>query len=245
MNNVLADVLACEVASHRHSARTGEIQTFGPLVAAYAGRGVPLDTAWHEGNRAATAAEWEGFEGFCAEHQLPAMVKLLSPALAAALPALYERGYRLSYLLHAYAHDLATLPALPNQNLVETTANAEAWAEVAAAGFGPDTLTVMQNVGASAGQLFWARQTGAKDWQASGAYTLREGVAAFHGAATRPEARGQGLQTALLAHRLHGAKREGASWASVFVSPESGSERNVQRAGFAMIGAQLCWVKST
>ncbi|MFC6590730.1 GNAT family N-acetyltransferase [Deinococcus lacus] len=246
----LAQLLAAEVASHRHSARQsgGEVHEFGSLVAACAGQGAPLDTAWHDGTRAPTTTEWAEFEAWCAAHGLPCLVKAMLLSMPALLPALTARGYVPQYLLHVYAHDLRHLPDVPRGLDVQPAADAEAWARVAAAGFSPEaptidagTLDIMRAVGHAAGERFWARTEGAAEWQATGAYTLAEGVAAFHGAATLPAARGRGLQAALLAARLHLAAAQGAQWASVSVSPGSGSERNVRRAGFRLAGASLAW----
>ncbi|WP_050920801.1 GNAT family N-acetyltransferase [Deinococcus gobiensis] len=77
----------------------------------------------------------------------------------------------------------------------------------------------------------------------TGAYATETGVAALHGTATRPEFRGRGVQAALLAFRLAQAAREGADLASVFVTPGSGSERNVVRAGFRLAGLRLTFTR--
>ena len=74
-------------------------------------------------------------------------------------------------------------------------------------------------------------------------YSLVDGVAMLHGTATRPEYRGRGLQTALLAARLHAAQEEGADLATVMVTPGTGSERNVVRAGYKLAGLRLTWTR--
>lgn len=79
---------------------------------------------------------------------------------------------------------------------------------------------------------------------ATAALSLVEGVAAFHGTATLPEFRGRGMQTALLAHRLNTAAQAGAKLASVFVTPGTGSERNVERAGFRLAGLRLTFTQT-
>ncbi|WP_261664295.1 hypothetical protein [Deinococcus sp. Marseille-Q6407] len=60
----MPQLLAAEIAAHRRSALLsgGKAHEFGPLVAAQAGRGAPLDTAWHSGQRAPTATEWAAFD---------------------------------------------------------------------------------------------------------------------------------------------------------------------------------------
>lgn len=74
---------------------------------------------------------------------------------------------------------------------------------------------------------------------ATAAFSLTSAIAAFHGTATLPQFRGRGVQSALLAHRLHRAAQTGAALASVFVTPDTGSERNVERAGFRLAGMRL------
>lgn len=243
-----------EIAYHRGTAQGGLLAEFGPLVAAYPPATLPelVDTGWFDGSRPPALEEWEGFESFCAAHGLPCLVRVQSVGLPLLLPDLTERGYRLDYLLHAYMQALPELrgdeqPRIPSGIEVQETADREGWAQVAAAGFGPGTEEVMRLVSHQAGRLFWARRVGMGEWAASAAYTVSGGVATFHGTATQPAERGQGLQTALLAARLRAAQSEGgagAQYASVYVEPGSGSERNVQRAGFRLVGAQLAFTKS-
>lgn len=76
------------------------------------------------------------------------------------------------------------------------------------------------------------------------ALSVTGGVAALYGTSTRPEFRGRGVQTALLAARLHRAADSGAEFASVFVTPGSGSERNVRRAGFRGAGVRLTFTRA-
>jgi hypothetical protein len=67
----------------------------------------------------------------------------------------------------------------------------------------------------------------------------KNGVALLFSGATLPGQRNRGVQSALLAARLHLAAQQGADFASVCVTPGSGSERNVRRAGFVQCGARL------
>ena len=57
-------------------------------------------------------------------------------------------------------------------------------------------------------------------------------IAAFFGTATLPEYRGRGVQTALIAQRLHEAALAGCEYAVVSTNPGSGSQRNMERRGF-------------
>ncbi|MDV6374434.1 GNAT family N-acetyltransferase [Deinococcus arenicola] len=237
MNTDLLTRLAhAEAAAHRQYGRTGEAAQFGPLVAVHAGPNLPLNVAWHDGTRPPTAEELEALEAFSDRHEQPATLHLLSAFAALVLPLLKERGYALEYVLHAYTHDLTHLPALSALTVRE--AKADAWAALAARGFGPGAEEIMSVVAHTPGARLFVADTDAAP-AANAALSLTEGVAAFYGTAALPEFQGRGLQTALLAHRLNFAAQAGADLASVFVTPGSGSERNVQRAGFRLAGMRL------
>lgn len=233
-------IAQAEAQAHATQAPAG-YERFGPLVAVWTEDAAPLDTAWHDGSRPPKSEEWEAFETFCRRHQQAPTIHALSHAAPSLLPALNERGYRLEYVLHVYMHNLQSWPDTATKQ-IHLTEEAAAWAKVAALGFGAGTESVMQAVAQAPGKrLWWAEVNGEK--AATGAYSLMDGVAMLHGTATRPEFRGRGLQTALLAARLHAAKQEGADLATVMVTPGSGSERNVVRAGFKMAGLRLTWTR--
>lgn len=238
---VLSRLAQAEATAHRRYGRTGETAQFGPLVAVHAGPDLPLDSAWHDGTRPPTQQELEAFEAFSARSGQPATLQLLSAFVSPVLPLLKERGYALDYVLHAYVHDLTNRPAVPAADIREE--EADAWAALAAQAFGPGTEEIMSLVAHAPGtRLFVAELSGTP--AATAALSLTEGVAAFHGTATFPGFRAQGLQTALLAHRLRFAGQAGADLASVFVTPDTGSERNVERAGFRLVGARLTWSRN-
>lgn len=239
----LPRIAQAEAAAHAQP--EGVCERFGPLVAAAIPDAAPLSSAWHDGSRAPSPAEWEGFEDFCARHGQAPTLHALSHAAPELLSALGQRGYRLDWVLHVYTHDLQGLPAAP-PGAAQTT-DALAWAELAARGFGggtadASTAATMRAVAHAPGKrLWWAGDGGTA--VATGAYSLSGGVAALHGAATLPAFRGRGLQTALLLARLVAARAEGASLATVMVTPGTGSERNILRVGFALAGMRLSWSK--
>ncbi|GGM15937.1 GNAT family N-acetyltransferase [Deinococcus aerophilus] len=237
MNTELLGRLArAEAAAHARYGRTGETAHFGPLIAVHAGPELPINAAWHDGTRPPTAQELEAFGVFCAHHSQPQTVHLLSAFMPQGWTVLSERGYALDYVLHVYVHDLKRRPAAPPGDLREE--EPAGWAAVAARGFGPGTEAIMDAVARAPGtRRFMAWLDG--EPAAVAAMSMGEGVAAFHGTATLPPFRRRGVQTALLAHRLHVAAQAGADLASVFVTPGSGSERNVERAGFRLVGARL------
>jgi GNAT superfamily N-acetyltransferase len=73
---------------------------------------------------------------------------------------------------------------------------------------------------------------------------MQEGVAQLCGAATLPEHRRQGVQTALLRYRLEEAARRGCDVAVVTTLPGSKSQQNVQGFGFELLYARAVLVRS-
>lgn len=73
---------------------------------------------------------------------------------------------------------------------------------------------------------------------------LSNGVAQLAGAATLPEHRRQGVQSALLSERLADAAREGCDVAVVTTEPGSKSQQNVQKIGFELLYSRAVLIKS-
>lgn len=71
--------------------------------------------------------------------------------------------------------------------------------------------------------------------QAAAALSQHGRMAVLGGAATLSSARGAGGQGVLLAHRLRAALTEGLTMAVATAAPQSGSVRNLRRAGFRII----------
>jgi GNAT superfamily N-acetyltransferase len=91
-------------------------------------------------------------------------------------------------------------------------------------------------------ERYLARRGGALAGGAS--LRLQDGVAQLNGAATLPEHRRRGVQTALLRHRLSEAARRGCDIAVVTTLPGSKSQENVQKAGFALLYTRTVLVRS-
>jgi N-acetylglutamate synthase-like GNAT family acetyltransferase len=64
-------------------------------------------------------------------------------------------------------------------------------------------------------------------------------IAALFGTATLPEFRQRGVQSALIALRLHEASKAGCEYAVVSTNPGSGSQRNMERRGFRVAYTKL------
>ncbi|GAA5500577.1 hypothetical protein Dxin01_00298 [Deinococcus xinjiangensis] len=177
VSHLLGRLAAAEAQAHARFSATP--QQFGPLLAVWAGPESPLSTAWHAGTGLPSAADWQACEDFFAAQGHGCTVHLLSHAAPELLPSLLERGYGLSYVLHAYGHDLQVLPPLGRPQITELPdAEADAWANISARGFGPEAEAVMRQVSRAAGtRRLVAWQAGQP--AASAAVSLVNGVAAF------------------------------------------------------------------
>lgn len=76
-----------------------------------------------------------------------------------------------------------------------------------------------------------------------GGIRLTDGVAQLTGAATVPAYRRRGVQTALLAARLHDAAEAGCDIAVVTTAPGSTSQKNLQRNGFHLLYTRAVLVR--
>jgi hypothetical protein len=85
-----------------------------------------------------------------------------------------------------------------------------------------------------------------RDGVPAGGASMRicEGVCGLHGAATLPEHRRHGVQTAMLRRRLSDAAQAGCDVAVVTTQPGSKSQQNVQRLGFALLYSRAILVLS-
>jgi ribosomal protein S18 acetylase RimI-like enzyme len=89
--------------------------------------------------------------------------------------------------------------------------------------------------------LYLARRNG--EIAGGGSLRLFEGLAQLAGASTLPAHRRRGVQSALLRARLLDAVERGCDLAIVTTEPASKSQRNVQRAGFALLYARAILIR--
>jgi len=76
---------------------------------------------------------------------------------------------------------------------------------------------------------------------AAASLSIYEGVAVFSGAATVPEMRRRGLQSALLSERLRYGLEIGCDLAMMVTLPGSDSQRNAERNGFQIAYTRMKW----
>lgn len=75
----------------------------------------------------------------------------------------------------------------------------------------------------------------------AGVLVVHDGIGYLANASTVPDARGQGVQTALIHRRLHDAAAAGCELATVGCTFLSPSHRNVARAGFTLSHIRASW----
>jgi GNAT superfamily N-acetyltransferase len=168
----------------------------------------------------------------------------------AALCLLCARHYRPVEISSVMYRLVEEPPAEMTSNITVRVAGAEEahlWAEVSAKGWThdhPELAGSLQQFGAIAfardhGPCFLAGVDGLPG--AAGALWIHEGVALFSGAATIPELRRRGLQSALLQERMRYAFDHGCDLAMMVAEAGSESQRNAERKGFRIAYTRTKW----
>lgn len=199
-----------------------------------------------------------------ASRNAPLQVELASLADPAVGTLLTKRGYELIGF-----ENVLGLPLAPSQFaddgdstiVVERTPASEtqAWMDAVATGFlHPDTFdgppshesvdrdAIMSIFGDIQAVPSFERFFAKRDGIVAGGASLRldRGIAQLAGAATLPEHRRRGVQTALLRYRLREAARRACDVAIVTTQPGSKSTENVQRFGFSILYVRAILVKT-
>lgn len=206
-----------------------------------------------------TVAQWAAVEQAYAEVGAPVQVELAhlaDPRIGADLTA---RGYRLT----SFENVLGLRPrgrAWPTSRSVEVRRDDEngfdTWLDTVVGGFAHpddglptheefprDILAAVIRDLAATGDTH--RYLAYRDGIPAGGASLRmsDGIAALAGAATLPEHRRQGVQTALLSARLGAAAAADCDLAVVTTEPGSKSQKNSQAQGFALLHTRAVLVK--
>jgi GNAT superfamily N-acetyltransferase len=174
-------------------------------------------------------------------------------------PRLTDRGYRLVSFENVLGRPLdGGLEPATVEGVVVTRSDErrrEYLDVVIEAALHPDTAGVPQHesfpraaleqaevAAADAGaRLYLAEREGAVAGGAS--FRIADGLAQLTGAGTVPAHRRRGVQSALLAARLHDAVSAGCGFAVVTTQPGSPSHANVQRLGFDLLYTRAVLVK--
>lgn len=219
----------------------------------YAGKNNPLSRAVGFGLKGAMVSEdLEFIEDFYRSRDAMTQIDLCPLAHPSLMQLLGERGYHFGEFINTWILELADyqLPvAVSGVEVREADRNeGRIWMETVKRGF-----STVEESAAIPVEFFepflhiknthcfiaWI------DGQAVGAGTvaINDGLASLFGTGTLTEFRNHGAQTALLRARLELALELGCDLAMVGTTPGSGSQRNVERAGFRLAYTKAQMVK--
>ncbi len=211
--------------------------------AMFAGVGSPLTHAMGIGMAGpVTDEEFDRLEEFFRERGSPSLIDLCPMADPTVLENVTRRGYQVlefnNLLLRRVdpADAQWTCPEEVEITPVEQGEERE-WCELLVKGFsggGELSQEMVEMVMSlpSGGQSLFAHVIG--DAAGTAAMSVHAGVALLFADSTQPEARGRGVQLALIRERLKMAAQAGCEWAMACVLPGSGSHRNYERCGFQL-----------
>lgn len=199
----------------------------------------------------AQPADLDRLEQFFTERGAPVFHEVSPMADLSLLALLGSRGYRPIELTSVMYRELDG-EISPQRNTAIATriiedSESETWAATAAAGW----ATVFEGLGefmlrlgkitarTKGGRPFIAELDG-KPIAAAG-FGIYDDVCILAGAATVPEFRNLGAQSALLAARLRFAAGEGCKLAMMCAAPGSQSQKNAQRNGFNIAYTRIKW----
>jgi GNAT superfamily N-acetyltransferase len=197
-----------------------------------------------------TPATLDTLERFFLDRGAPVLHEVSPFAGTAALDLLCERSYK-PFEISSVLYRPVERPASSNHNRIAVrvigSEETKLWSEISARGWShehPEHADFLLEVGAiSAARdrstCFLAEFDGKPG--AAGVLCIHEGVALFGGAATIPELRRRGLQTALLHERMRHAFEHGCDLAMMVALPGSESQRNAERKGFQIAYTRMKW----
>jgi GNAT superfamily N-acetyltransferase len=197
-----------------------------------------------------TASTLDAIERFFLDRGAPVQHEVSPLAGVAALDLLCARHYRPIEISSVMVRPVKKPSANTPANIkVRVTGPEESalWAEISAKGWShehPELADTMRQFGALAAAreqtpCFLAELDG--EPAAAGSLSIHDGVALFAGAATIPEMRRRGLQSALLEERLRYAFDHGCDLAMMVAEAGGESQRNAERKGFRIAYTRTKW----
>lgn len=201
-----------------------------------------------------TPSTLDTLEAFFFDHGADVHHEVSPFAGVAAFELLCSRGYRPTELTNVLYQPLprsVELPVAQSNSAVTvrviTAEEAPLWTSIGARGWShehPELHQFLLDVGVISASregstCFIAEVNGTPG--AAGVVCIHERVALLGGAATVPELRRQGLQSALLQYRLQYAHDHGCDVAMIGTEPGSGSQRNAEREGFRIAYTRTKW----
>ena len=198
-----------------------------------------------------TSADVDRVEEFFRSRGVLCAIVVSPLADASLLALLAPRGYRIQEF-----NSVLIRPIRPDEPFTQragvtvervTPETATPYTRAVARGFsefGPVPEEVFAGFAVLPGALaFLARIDGEIVGGCGGRIIPEARIAALFGTATLPEYRRRGVQSALIARRLHEAADAGCEYAVVSTLPGSGSQRNMERRGFRLAYTKLVMVR--
>jgi GNAT superfamily N-acetyltransferase len=202
-----------------------------------------------------TTASLDVIERFFLDRGAPVFHEVSPLAGAAALDLLCARGYRpieiSSVMYRPVVYQPVEQPAAVDHGNIRVRVTgpeeAEVWTALSAKGWThehPELLDFSLEFTAISSArehspCFLAELDGRPG--ATGSLSIHNGVALFAGAATIPQMRRQGLQSALLQERMRYSFDNGCDLAMMGAEAGSGSQRNAERNGFRIAYTRIKW----
>lgn len=204
-----------------------------------------------------TDADWERLEDRSAAVGVDPAIEITVATRPDVVAAAAARGYERTDVVAALIRDVDLTDVPPPEARFEIVpANRgllPVWQETSACGWGHDTPERRRASDAFAraaavvdGERFaLVRHAGSGRPLGCASLTIRDGIATLGGMSTLPTERGQGVQRALIHHRLRVAAASGCDIAAATAEPGAGSERNLLRHGFRVGFTVETWSKRT
>ena len=240
------------------------VKPVGGGVATYSGEGSPLNKVAGLGFEGpVTEAQLAEVERLYADRHTPVQVELSCLADPSVGTTLTSRGYELVGFENVLGRELSTEGlisyVMPPDVAITVSDDQDfaTWLDIVVEGFATpdgqgvpshesfpkDTLErIMSDMAQAEG---FVRYLAVREGEPAGGGSMRlsGGIAQLCGAATLPEHRRRGVQTALLARRLADAANAGCDVAVVTTQPGSKSQENVQRRGFELLYTRAILVR--
>jgi len=229
----------------------GEWIECGGAYAAFDGAGSPITQTFGLGLfEDLSPATLDTLERFFFDRGAPVFHEVCPLAGVTALNLLCARNYRPAEISNVLYQPIENPPPISDGQIqVRVSAKDEMklWTDISTKGWTSDHPELLEFF-LEFGRLSSARRSSVyflAEFEgkpgAAGLLCQHEGVALLGGAATIPELRHRGLQSALLRARLRYAFEHGCDLASVVAEAGSASQRNAERNGFRIAYTRTKW----
>lgn len=247
-----ADAAGCAEAAYKVDA---ECQAATRAVAggylAFCGCSSPLTHAIGAGMHGpVTLEEIQEIEAFFKQRNAPVAIDVCPHAHPTLREGLYGRGYQLNEFNNVLFRPVSNASSYtaPSYLKVTETADGVLYADTLTRGFfgRADVTAEEQRLGSLLFHMACAKTylcyVGERVAGAC-AVSIRNGIANCFGDATLPEFRGRGAHPAMIEARLQAAAAAGCEFVIATTQPGSLSQRNYQRAGFAVAYSKITLIR--